>query len=232
MRLIVAAGLLAAVIGLGRWLGGEIPQMEARLASLGFWGPVMLAILVALATPMFVPDTLFAVAAGALFGLIEGTVIVVLGALAASCLCFALSRSLLRGRVVAAFRKHERIAAVATAAERQGLKFQLLLRLTPLSPVAVSYALGTTHTRFSTFLVGCLGIIPGIFVEVYFGYAAKHAAKLAGNVSSHSLAHQIATFAGLAVCLVLVVYVTRLARRALAEVAPSLDTDESGSGRQ
>lgn len=226
LRLIMAAGLIAAVVVLGRWMGDEIPAIEARVAALGVWGPIVLAVLVALATPLFVPDTLFAVAAGALFGLIEGTVTVVVGALAASCLCFVLSRFLLRNRVAQALSKDQRIAAVSSAAERQGLRFQLLLRLTPLSPVAVSYALGTTNTRFGTFVLGCLGIIPGIFVEVYFGYVAKHAAKMAGNVSSHSWLHQCVMFAGLAVCIVLIVYVTRMARQALAEVDPSLGRRE------
>jgi uncharacterized membrane protein YdjX (TVP38/TMEM64 family) len=223
LRLVITAALVAAVILFGRWMGSEIPEIEARVAALGFWGPITLAVIVALATPLFVPDTLFAVAAGALFGLLEGTVIVVTGALGASCLCFVISRFILRKHVDAILNRQKKIAAVAAAAERRGLKFQLLLRLTPFSSVAVSYALGTTNTRFGPFLVGCLGIIPGIFVEVYFGYVAKHAAKLAGNVGSHSRLHQCVLFAGLAVCIVLIIYVTRMARQALAEADPSLE---------
>ncbi|QDU46059.1 TVP38/TMEM64 family inner membrane protein YdjZ [Symmachiella dynata] len=222
LRLVIVVALVATVILFGRWMGSEIPKIEADIAALGFWGPLALVVIVALATPLFVPDTLFAVAAGVLFGLIEGAVIVVIGALGASCLCYVISRFVLRKRVAAALSQQPKIAAVAAAAERRGLKFQILLRLTPLSPVAVSYALGTTNTRFSTFILGCLGIIPGIFVEVYFGYVAGHAAKIAGNVSSHSRLHQFVLFAGLAVCIVLIIYVTRMARQALAEADPAL----------
>ncbi len=214
--------MIAVVVALGRWFGAEIPRIEAHVAEMGFWGPLVLMILVALLTPLFIPDTLFALSAGALFGLLWGTAIMVAGALAASCICYVFSRYLFRSRVQLLLSRNERTAAVVAATEQQGLRIQLLLRLTPLSPVLLSYALGTTRTRFSTFLIACLGIVPGVFVEVYFGYVAKHAAKLAGNVNPESTLHHVATFSGLAICLIAMYFITQTARKALSEASPDL----------
>ncbi len=199
-------------------MGDEIPKIEAFVSKTGVWGALAFVLIVAVCTSAMVPDTLFAVAAGALFGLVWGTLIMLAGALTACCVCFFLSRRMLSNYVARLLATRPRIATVAAAAAQQGLKFQILLRLTPLSPVAVSYALGTTKTRFGTFILACVGIIPGLFVEVYFGYAATHAAKLAGKVSTHPLLHHIVMFSGLAICLVLML----TSHRSLAKHLPKL----------
>ena len=75
----------------------------------------------------------------------------------------------------------------------------------------MSYVLGSTDTRFATFITACLGSIPVCFVEVYFGAVAGDVAKVSGNVSEHSTLHTVLTIAGLVVSVALLVYVTRLA---------------------
>ena len=44
-----------------------------------------------------------------------------------------------------------RLAAIERAVNREGFRFQFLLRLTPLHPVTVSYLLGAGNTRFRRF---------------------------------------------------------------------------------
>ena len=177
-------------------------------------GGLVFVLAVVALTSLFVPDTFFAVIAGILFDLAGGTVLVAIGSLLTAAVNFAVSRSLLRDAVRRVLARNPKMAAIERAVNREGLRFQLLLRLTPINPVTVSYVLGATNTRFATFITACLGLIPALFVEVYFRVVAKHVARLSGGVSEHSPLHLALTVAGLAVSVAMLVYVTRLARRA------------------
>jgi uncharacterized membrane protein YdjX (TVP38/TMEM64 family) len=210
-KILIGALLLIVAIALGRDFGHHLPALEKWIASHGILGFVVFVLTVVLCTSLFIPDTIFAVLAGVLFGVFWGTISVVMASLLT-----ALSRWLLRERVRRWLATRPRLAAIERAVKQEGLRFLFLLRLTPIHPVAVSYVLGATNTRFTTFLVASLGLIPGLFVEVYFGYVAKHVAKVSGNVSDDSTLHTGLTLAGLLVCVASLVYVTRLARRALA----------------
>ena len=71
-------------------------------------------------------------------------------------------------------------------------------------------------------------MVPSLFVEVYFGYVAKHVARISGKASEHSALHSAVTIAGLLLCVVLLLYVIRVARRALAK-SEELTTGAIGS---
>jgi uncharacterized membrane protein YdjX (TVP38/TMEM64 family) len=107
--------------------------------------------------------------------------------------------------------------AIQRAVSRQEFRLQVLLRLTPLSPTAMSYLLGAAGVRFPGFLVACLAQIPNLFVEVYFGHAGKHLAKFAGRDERSVLLHDAVIISGLLVCIVVMVIVSRLARKAVQE---------------
>jgi uncharacterized membrane protein YdjX (TVP38/TMEM64 family) len=82
----------------------------------------------------------------------------------------------------------------------------------------VSYLLGTTNTKYWTFLVASLGILPGVVVEVYFGHMAKHLAQAAHAPGQHLHLHLVLTVLGMIACGAVMVYLGRLARAAVAEV--------------
>lgn len=208
-------------IGAAAWLGRDfahhLPAIEDWIDRQGPWGYLAYVVAVIVFTSIFVPDTLFAVIAGALFGLLWGTVLVVVASLLTAAFDFLLGRLVFQQAVLGWLDRNPRFAAIERAVHREGFRFQFLLRLTPINPVTVSYILGATKTRFPTFILACLGMIPSLFVEVYFGYVAKHVAKVTGQVSEHSRLHTAFTIAGLVLCVALLVYVVRLARKALAE---------------
>lgn len=210
--------LIALAIWLGPHIGDELVAIEDWIAGLGVWGPIVFTVLLIGLTSMFVPDSVLAAAAGAMFGIAIGTFVTVVGVIAAQCIAFGISRHFLNDRVQRALTHRPKLAAIQRAADHEGLRLQLLLRLTPLNPVAVSHVLATTKVRLATFLVACAGLVPGLFVEVYCGYAAKHMLKVTGQVSKHSTLHTVLTIVGLFVCILLLVYITRVARKAIAEV--------------
>ena len=208
--------LLVLAVWLGRDFAHHLPELERWIAGHGNWGFIVFIMALIIGTSLFVPDTLFAVAAGVLFGVGVGTVIVVVGSVLTAAVDFAISRQFLQTRVRRWLAANPRLATLERAVKAEGLRFLFLLRLTPIHPVTVSYVLGASSTRFPIFLAASLGLIPALFVEVYFGYAAKHLAKVAGQVGDHSPWHTGLTMTGLALCAGLLVYVVRLARRALA----------------
>ena len=218
LRLLVGACVLATIIWFGRHVGAEIKAMEAWIAGLGVWGSIVFVGIMIILTSLFVPDTLLAIAAGVLFGLLWGTVLTVVGAVITATLDYLAARKLLRVRIEKILEGHPKLRAIQRMARQKGLRLQLLLRLSPISPVSVSYVLGAAGARYSTFLIATAGLIPGLFVEVYFGHLASHLTKVAGNVSSHSTMHTVVIVAGFVVCIVLMVFVARAVTKALVEV--------------
>ena len=213
------AGVLLLILAawVGREVGHRIPELEAWISQQGLWGWVVFVGVTLICTSCFVPDTLFAVMAGVLYGVAGGTAIITTAVLLTATVNFTMSRWWLHELVRHWLSGRPRLAAIERAVNREGLRFLVLLRLTPLSPVAVSYLLGTTRTRFVPFLVSSLGLIPGLFVEVYLGHVARHVVGAAGAAQGHSRSHAALTLAGLVLCFALLAYVTRIARRAIAE---------------
>jgi uncharacterized membrane protein YdjX (TVP38/TMEM64 family) len=216
-RLLVGLCVLAAVVWFGRHVAEEIKAMESWIAGHGMWGSVAFVGMMIVFTSMFVPDTVLAMVGGVLFGLGWGTVLVVVGAVLTAALNFLTARSLLRARIEKMLEQHPKLRAIQGAVNREGLRLQLLLRLAPVNPVLVSYALGASGVRFPTFLIATAGLIPSLFVEVYFGYMTRHVTKVAGNVSEHSTLHTVVTVVGFVVCIALMIFITRMAAKALAD---------------
>ncbi len=91
------------------------------------------------------------------------------------------------------------------------------MRLTPLNPATVSYMLGAAGVRFWSFLLACLAFTPHLVLEVYFGYTGKHLAHMVGRTSQTAEVRDVFIVAGLIVAIALMVIISRIAQRALAE---------------
>lgn len=214
---LLAGVVVALVVYYRKQLSSQIVEIENWIAGLGIWGPFVFVGLFIVLTTAFFPDSVLSAVAGALFGTLVGTAVVIVGAIVAQCIAFAMSRHFLQQRVRRLITSRPKFAAIQRAAEREGFRLQFLLRLTPLNPVAVSHVLATTGSRFGAFLLACLGLIPGLFVQVYCGYTAKHMIKATGQMSQHSTIETVLVVVGLVACLLLFVVVTRIAQRAVAQ---------------
>lgn len=218
LRLFVGLCFLGVVVWFGRHAAHELKACESWVADHGVWGKIVFVGMIVVFTSMFVPDTVPAIAAGALFGLAWGTLLIVVGAITTAALNYLAARSLLRPQIEKILARHPKLQAIRNAANREGLRLQLLLRLAPLSPVSVSYVLGASGVRFSAFLIATVGLIPGLFVEVYLGYLASHVAQVAGSIGEHSRLETVITVVGFLVSIVLIVFISRFAAKAIADV--------------
>ena len=92
-RLILLAGIVAAII----WVGRNFEQLDSKvldewLAGFGIWAPLAFIGLYTVAAVIFMPGSLFALAAGALFGPIWGSLLSLLGATMGASMAFLIAR--------------------------------------------------------------------------------------------------------------------------------------------
>lgn len=117
-------------------------------------------------TVLYLPGVgvVLSLAAGAVFGVVPGTVYVLIGSTVGAVLAFLVSRTLLRDWVVRRFER--RVATIDRGIRESGLSYLLFLRLVPVFPfLLVNLACGATSVDLRTYTVGTLvGNIPGTLI--------------------------------------------------------------------
>lgn len=228
-KLLLAAVALVSLVFLGRAVGDEIPRFAEWVNGLGFWGPVVFVVGYAVAVVGFVPASLLTLAAGAIFGLLYGTLYVFVAATVGSCLAFLVARYLARAVVERRIEGDQRFAAIDRAVGEQGRRIVFLLRLSPAFPFnLLNYALGLTRVRFADYALASVGMLPGTLLYVYSGKLAGDVAALAGGAAGDTGGANTALLAvGLVATAIVTILVTRIARRALAEATAETEAAPS-----
>ena len=218
-KLALGALLLVALVVAGRAAGAHFAAFAAWVQGLGPAGPLVFIAAYAAAVVAFVPGSILTLAAGAIFGLVAGTLYVLVAATLGSALAFLVSRYVARGFVEKKLAGDPKLAAIDRAIGAEGRKIVLLLRLSPAFPFSVlNYALGLTRVRFADYLLASVGMLPGTLLYVYSGKLAGDVAALAGGATVAKGAGYYALWSvGLLATLGVTWFVTRIARRALAE---------------
>jgi uncharacterized membrane protein YdjX (TVP38/TMEM64 family) len=130
---------------------------------------------------------ILSLAAGAIFGVLQGTLFVVSGAAIGAILAFLVSRTLLRDWVVRKF--GARMEGIDRGLRESGLSYLLFLRLVPVFPFfLVNLACGVTGLPLRTFALGTLfGIMPGSLVFVNAGASLASIERVSQVVSPRVL---------------------------------------------
>ena len=204
---LVLAGLvvLFRVLPVAEWLR----HFQTYVRGLGMLGYVVYTAVYVVAVVALVPASLLTIGAGALFGVVGGTIVVMAGAVIGSTLAFVLARTILRHRVEAMTERHQKLAAVDRAISREGWKLMLLCRISGFPPFTwVNYAFGLTGVGLLPYVVTTVvGIIPATFALTYAGHAGAAVASGSGNRIG-----LIVTAAGI---VLVSVYVARIATKAI-----------------
>lgn len=166
-------------LGIGTFLQDTVN----KVASLGPYGYFYFAAIYILAEVLAIPVFPLTSASGYLFGLVPGTITVLLSATVAACVSFYIGRTYLRQWALEFTKGNKKWDAIDKAISKEGFKVILLLRLSPLLPFAISnYLYGITSVDFFSFFVGTLlGFAPGTFGFVYAGTVGKE--LFSGGVS-------------------------------------------------
>ena len=181
-RRIVAGAIIVLLLGAAYWglsQAGLIPDLgdEARLRAQveqwGAWGPLLLTLLMAAAIVFSpVPSGPIAVVAGAAYGPILGTMLVVTGAVLGAVIAFWIARCLGYETLrcwPAARKLLQKLNDGRSQTRLMTIVF--LSRLVPfISFDAVSYVAGLTPLAFWRFSIATLaGVVPVSFALAYFG---------------------------------------------------------------
>jgi uncharacterized membrane protein YdjX (TVP38/TMEM64 family) len=217
IRLMAVLAVVVALAVLPFLLPIQEPLKEFLdwVRGLGAWGLVALALFWIPAAVLLVPGTVITLGGGALFGVPEATAAISLGSTAGACAAFLVGRGVARPWVERQIAANVRFQAIDRAVAAQGFKIVLLLRLSPVFPYnLLNYALALTRVSFRDYaLASWIGMLPGTVMYVYIGSTVG---ELAALFNRERTALELGFFlAGLAVTVVVTVYVTRLARRAL-----------------
>jgi uncharacterized membrane protein YdjX (TVP38/TMEM64 family) len=107
--------LIIAIVSGGREIEHHINAIESGITKLGSWGVLPFLGLFVLLTSFLLPNTMLCIIAGALFGMGWGVAAVLVGAMLAAALQFALSHKLLRARIQRALADRPSLAAIQRA---------------------------------------------------------------------------------------------------------------------
>lgn len=166
---------------------------------------------------LFLPASLFTVAAGIAFGFGRGLLLAISSAAIGAAISFLISRHVARGLVEKRLAKNERLKAFDAAIAQEGWKVVLLLRLVPIFPFPIgNYFFGLTKIRFWPFFFATMvGIIPGSALYVYLG---KTAQIVLGEKHQRTLMEKAFLVVGLVALVFAVIYLTRVAKRTLQQI--------------
>ena len=164
---LAAISIGASILPLGDW----VKDFSDWICQFGLFGAVIFIAVYAVAAVLFLPGSVFTIAAGLVYGMVAGTAVALTGATIGASLAFLAGRYLFRRRIEKYASGNERFAAVDQAIGEHGWKVVGLLRLSPLIPYnASNYFYGITSIRFWPFLLASLvGMLPGAFLYAYLG---------------------------------------------------------------
>lgn len=219
IKAVVAIVLIAGLITVGVVfdVATYLQQAMRWIDGLGFTGMFVFIALYAACTVLLIPGTIPTLAAGAIFGLGQGVVFVSLGSTIGATLAFFVGRYLLRDAVAGAVGKNPKFAAIDEAIGREGWKIVGLLRLSPVVPFSMSnYFYGITAVKpLGYVLASWIGMLPGTVMYVYIGTVLGIAA--AGGGQGMTTGQWVLTIVGLVATAVVTVFITRIAKKAIAE---------------
>jgi uncharacterized membrane protein YdjX (TVP38/TMEM64 family) len=196
----------------------DVLQLLDWLDSLGIWGPLLFIMIMMLVVMLVLPGVMFTAGAGFVFGLVEGTVYVVVGTTLGAGLAFLIARYLFGDRASQFVLRRARLRLVSEELTPHGWKIVLLTRLVPFFPYKLSnYFFGLTQFSLRGFMGGTfVGIIPLSLHNVWLGSIAAGITVPGGHIAARTPFEWVLYSGGFLAIIGLVVYLNSLARRALA----------------
>ena len=220
-RIAIAAGIAVALVALSSFMpvAEWAESLENSLVSRNLLAAMALFTAVyAIATLLFVPAWVFAVVAGAAFGLVWGLLIAVAATVVSATTAFLLSRYLFRDAVQRRADRHRLFKQLDRAVAKDGWKVVAMMRLTPVLPfTAKNYFFGLTKIGLGAYaLATAAGMLPGLLVKVYLGAVGRAVVGMRDPLQWAMLA------IGLAASVAIMLWLGRFSRRRLHPAFPRL----------
>lgn len=222
---IVKAALLAAVV-LVLLLAARYFDLQQGFRDTLAWiedagpvGPIVFFGLYVVACVFMLPGLILTMGAGAVFGVVNGLLLVSLSSTVGATAAFLVGRYLAREMVARRVSGNATFSAMDEAVVSEGWKIVGLTRLSPVFPFnLLNYAFGLTRVSLRDYILASwIGMIPGTAMYVYLGSLAGSLAELGSTAGGRTrTAAEWALYAvGLIATVAVTMVITRIARRAL-----------------
>jgi len=202
-KIIVHGALIIMLVGVlsfaaEHWGEGHLSVIADWIKASGNFAPFLFMAINVLGMVIMIPQTLFTVVAGVLFGAVKGTGMCLLSMAAGSAISFFLGRFVFRGRVLKRFRHDPNFMKMEMLSREHPIKVLALSRIVPVVPYSVAnYLWAATGVRFLPFLVmSVVCLIP----ETVFLTAGGH--LLSAGVRKGTVNWEMMGLAGVAALLI------------------------------
>lgn len=178
LRLLLAVAIVAGIVLVFRFTPLSISDLTPErirdfIRGFGPLAPlVFVLVYAARAVVLVIPVGIMSLAGGLAFGKWLGTLYILIGATAGSCISFLIARYLGRGFVEKlGVMKKGRLKKLDEGVEKNGFRAILFMRLVPLFQYdAVNFGSGLSRMKFRDYALGTLiGMAPGGFVNAMLG---------------------------------------------------------------
>ncbi len=224
LALVLSIAIVAMVVA-----GITVLGSEAKVAAVLDWidnrgalAPILFAALYAVVVVLVLPSVLLTLGAGFLFGVVKGTVLVMVGETIGATIAFLIGRYLLGDRFAGFLNGHPRLGALERKVKQRGWRVVLLTRLTPFFPGKLAnYVFGLSRYSLSGFVFGnVVGIVPITVTNVYLGSVVADLATLGVRGVARTPIEWAAYGVGLVVVVGVLIYVARVATHNLRLTEP------------
>lgn len=214
LAVLVTAVFVTLRFDLPSLLRNLLGWIEAR----GVAGALVFVGVYIVATVLFIPGSILTLGAGAVYGVLMGTVWVSLASTIGAFAAFLTGRYIARDWVAAKAASNPRFRAIDQAVHREGWKIVFLTRNSPVFPFNLSnYAYGLTAVPAGGYLLASwIGMLPGTVMYVYLGSLAASVATLGASEQRTGPVQWMMYGLGFVATVAVTVLVTRMAKRALS----------------
>ena len=215
ISILVVAAILALLVRAGAH--EQILLGLEWVESQGLWAPLFFILIMVVAVVLLLPGLPLTTGAGFVFGLVEGSLYVVLGTTLGAVLAFVIARYFFGARARQFILSRAKLRLVGEEMRPHGLKIVLLLRLIPFFPSKLAnYFLGLTPVRLPHYAFGSLvGFIPFSVHNVYLGSIAADISTLGVRDLGRTPLEWALYGGGFVATVIVIVYLNRLSQRAL-----------------
>jgi uncharacterized membrane protein YdjX (TVP38/TMEM64 family) len=219
--LLIIAGIFALLI-----VGQKYLNLQQHLIAVLEWikslGSVGFGVYVGLyvcACVFLIPGSILTLGAGAIYGVIVGSVLVSAASTLGATVAFLIGRYFARNLVEKKIAGNPRFSSIDNAVAQGGWKIVGLIRLSPMFPFnLLNYAFGLTKVSLRDYvLASWLGMLPGTIMYVYIGSLASNLGSIGAQTDRAKTPGEWIMYGISLIATILVtVYVTKIAKKALA----------------
>ncbi len=149
-------------------IASHLADLQDFVKAQGALGALIFIFAYAVATVLAIPGSALTIMAGAIFGSVVGSAVVIVGATIGASLCFLIARYFARDIILNMLNKNDKFQKLDHLTEKNGYIIVAITRLVPLFPFnLLNYGFGLTKVPFKVYVLwSAICMLPGTVLYV------------------------------------------------------------------